>query len=167
MSRKTAKKDTIILTTDHTTLAQIRTELKSLGYTVTEMDDYEYQISHKKGTLDDNNITFIVDQLPCCCGVSEIGELTMDNTSFYMEDDEKKAALLLVRFAFLSMKIKTFTSKKVKRGCRVGRPIIFCSNGINACQFVEQAMEGWSQYKNMSISQNGNAGNIIKTYITT
>lgn len=151
------------------TLKQLEAYFKGQGLRTTSELGSEYcefsLIEDNEDEYEILTIHFNLETLPYCCGVSEIGDLQINNLVHgRLDKRETTLAKYLVRYAFLKAKGYNLRGTKTNK---IGYPLIFCSNGQGPCEIVEEAMKSWNQFKHVSTSRNGVGGNIIKVYITT
>jgi hypothetical protein len=145
-------------------LKEIIQKLKELGYLVDEsMGSFYLQDNEKE----ENKIElrFEIDDLPFCCGVREIGGLSLSTEINKKNKDFLKAVKLLIQYAFLTTKEEHTenTRSKIKR-CSL---LLACSNGNNDWSIVEEALsEIPEHFILISTTRNPSSENIIKVYIS-
>lgn len=155
------------------TSKQILRQLNKLGYVV---QNNEYSKKHryllkKGGKTYTYDLSVLIDPLPYCCGVEEIGEVTIQDINYvdvcHGKGKTAKASsaryvplILFIQYYFLELKERN-THKKSRI------PLIFNGNGIDESLFVEVALKRLPQdFKLVSQSINPQSRNRISTFIS-
>lgn len=153
------------------TTKDVLASLKKLGFKIEEpgTGDYVLLEDKKDKTWDDgdeiNHLSIESENLPYCCGVDELGDLSLDKVGAIRDKNSREGTKLLIQYAFIN-EADTRTVKKAKKAT-VATPVIFCSNGKGGCVNVEEAMADMpNNFLLVSTSQNGTGGSVIKVYIS-
>lgn len=134
------------------TSTSLTNKLKKLGYDVTIFTERGVLLKNGRPVF---GIHYRKTQLPHCCGVEELGNLSMHSTYPAIPVEVRN---LFIQRVFLAAK---------GRAIKQRRPVVFCSNGESHCSMAEAALENFPHYQLVSTTVNPYSGRTIKMYVTT
>jgi len=150
------------------TKKQIFTKIIKLGYSIEFGIDcfilYKKEGKGKNSRIEKiTSLLFNTEELPFCCGVHELGGLSIDHIDHYIRRGYNEIIKLFIQYAFIYAKEEKCSSKaKIPTGIQ----LIMISNGKSVWEIAEQALNEIPEHFTLvSTTRNGVYGNIIKLYI--
>lgn len=154
------------------TIKQIEGLLAQKGYYLVGLDVGSAALRRKEGKItarksaydyEINDIDFVLEDLPNCCGVQELGDLRVENF-VNLSKENKEATILMIQAVLLKSKSPN-NRRASKDGIQTTKAICMVSNGDAGWVLVEEALKGLPKdFQLVSKTRNPRSKNILKFY---